>query len=535
MGEGRVGCRQGGAFFSRADEGYEQMAKDRILVVDPEEPIREMISKVGNPLGVEVVKATNGKEALEILDGGFVILLVTDITSLEAGGFELMQAARAKFPVLPIICMTASSSPHSYTDVMASGATDYIKKPFTIDEVTAKLNRFLRERQLVTELKEKLVELERVNEEHRRLDQLKANFIGGVSHELRTPLTVIKETFSLVLEGHVGTLTEDQKEYLGIANKNILRLINLIDTLFDFSRIESGKELKLRFEPVRLIPVVEEAWMTLSQQLEEKKIVFENRLDLDTPPVLADRRRLVEVFAQLIGNRMKFNPSGGKIMLDSKGLTEKRDYIKLIMTDTGSGISPEDLPRVFDRFYQGQKVQEGATKFTGLGLAIIKEIIEGHQGSIEVENKSGDGVLFIFTLPLFGVSTISGLLLIPMLKEAEESKTPFSVIQVEFWDQRTKRESTLSDGVLEGVVYAIRMMVRSVDVVIPFHKDRVYIFAFVDKKLAQEIGQRVQTKLAQGGYIPKGTAIQFKTYSYPKEARTQDDFLKGCRLLLKED
>jgi len=109
------------------------------------------------------------------------------------------------------------------------------------------------------------------------------------------------------------------------------------------------------------------------------------------------------------------------------------------------------------------------------------------------------------------------------------------MIQVEFWDQRTKREAVLSDGVLEGLVYAIRMMVRSMDIVIPFQNNRVYIFAFVDKKLAKEIGERVQNKSVQGGYVPKGINVQFRAYSFPKDARNREDFIKGCRLYLKEE
>jgi len=512
-----------------------EMRKDRILVVDPEESIRETLSKIVNPMGFEVVATSQGKEALEILNRESIYILITNIAMPEMDGFELMKTIRTKFPSLPILCMNGPASPYPYTDVVASGATDYINKPFTIDEMTAKLNRIIRDKDVIRELTQKSVELERADEEHKRLDQLKSDFISGVSHELQSPLTVIKEIFSLVLDGRIGTLTEDQKEYLGIANKNFLRLASLIGTLHDFSRYESGKELKLKFEPVYLNPVVEEAWMTLSQQLEEKKITFENHLDPDTPKVLTDRHRLIEVFINLIGNGMKSTPPGGKITIDSKGLNESRDYLKVVVTDTGGGILTEDLPKVFDRFYQAQKVQEGTTIVTGLGLAITKEIVEGHQGSIQVESKSGSGTSFLFTLPLFGGDTIFTLLLNPMLEKAETDKIPFSVIQIEFWDQRTKREATLSEGVLEGVVYAIKMMVRSVDTVIPFQNNRVYIFAFVDKKLAKEIGERVQMKLTQGGYIPKGINIQFRTYSYPKEARSQEEFQKGCRLLLKED
>jgi hypothetical protein len=172
---------------------------------------------------------------------------------------------------------------------------------------------------------------------------------------------------------------------------------------------------------------------------------------------------------------------------------------------------------------------------TGLGLAIAKEIIEGHQGFIHAESKFGSGASFVFSLPIFGVENIFNLLLNPMLEEAERDKMSFSMIRVEFWDHRTKREITLSHEYWEGVMYALQKMVRSVDTIVPFQNSMVYIFSFNDKKLAKEIGERVQVKLIQGGYLPKGTDVQFRTYTYPKEAPTKEDFLKGCRLLLKED
>jgi len=338
-----------------------------------------------------------------------------------------------------------------------------------------------------------------------------------------------------MLEGHVGAVTEDQREYLGIANKNILRLTNLIETLLDFARIESGKGLKLRFEPASLTEVVEDASMTLSQQVEEKRIILENHLDPETPLVLIDRNRIVEVFINLISNGIKFTSPGGKISIDSRGLTERRDYLKVVVSDTGVGISPEDLPNIFDRFYQGQRTESGIIMGTGLGLSITKEIIEGHQGSIHAESKLGSGASFIFTLPIFGIKSIYSLLLHPMLEEAERDNLSFSLIRVEFWDQRTRREVVLNQEYWKGVMYAIQKLVRSVDTVIPYQNNIVYIFSFNEHKMAKEIGERVQVKLTQGNYLPKGTDVQFKIYSYPIEARTKEEFLKGCRRLLKED
>ena len=510
--------------------------EDLILVVDDEDPVREIVSKLVRHIGYPVLMAANGKEALDLLRKEPVTILITDIKMPEMDGFELMKAALAELPSLHIICMTAHGGAYSYTDVVSFGATDYITKPFTIDEMSAKLNRVIREMRLIEDLKEKKIGLELANEELKRADKLKSIFISSVSHELRTPLTVIKEFISLMLDGHGGATTEDQREYLTIANKNILRLTNLIETLLDFSRIESGKGLKLKFEPIRLNGVIEDALMTLSQRLDEKGITFENQLDPDIPMLLGDHNRLVEVFINLIGNGIKFTPPGGKITINSRGLTEKRDYLKVVVADTGVGINQEDLPKVFDRFYQGRRTQEGMISGTGLGLAITKEIIEGHRGSIVAETKSGMGAFFVFTLPLFGIDAIFSLILNTMLNEVEKDKLPLSLIQIHFWDPRKKLETSLTPEVWEGVMYALQKMIRAVDSVIPFqNNNRVYIFSFNDKKLAREIGERIQVKLIHGGYVPKGTEVQFRTYSYPKEARTKEEFMKGCRQFIKEE
>jgi signal transduction histidine kinase len=509
--------------------------RKRILVVDDDTSTREMISHMLDQIGCDTIMARNGNEAMEILRSTPTPIMITGMNMPETEGMELIKSIRTGFPDTRILCMTSQGASQAHSDWVAFGAVDHITKPFTVDEMRAKLDRVFRERNLIEDLTQKSLELERANEELKRLDKVKSTFIASISHELRTPLTVIKEFISLMLEGHAGSLTEDQRDYLGIANKNILRLTNLIETLLDFSRIESGKGLKLKFEPILLSEVVEDASMTLSQQLEEKRITLENRIDPDIPLVLIDRNRIVEVFINLINNGIKFTPPGGKITIDSRGLTEKRDYLKVVVTDTGVGIAPEDLPKVFDRFYQGQRTQTGIIMGTGLGLAITKEIIEGHGGEVQAESKFGSGTSFLFTIPVFGVNTIFDLLLIPMLEEAERDKISFSLIRVDFWDPRTKRESILSPESWEGVRYALQKLVRVVDTVVPFKNNTVYIFSFNENKMAKEIGERVQVKLTQGGYLPKGTEVQFKVYSHSIEARTKEEFLKGCRLLLKED
>lgn len=508
--------------------------KEKILVVDDDPSIQGTVSEVISRMGYEVATANHGKEALEILRKDVFTVMVTDLQMPEMDGAELTRVAHAEFPVLTILCMVNREDKEAFGDVITSGATDFILKPMTSDEMKVRLGRVMRERAQAEDLTQKVVELEIANEELRRLDQLKTSFVSNVSDELQTPMTVIKEFVSLMLKGQVGSLTEEQREYLGIANRNILRLTNLIEKLLDFSRIEAGKGLKLRFKPTRLREVIEDSILALSQQADEKKIAVENHLDADAPPVLIDRTRLMEVFVNLIGNGIKFTPPGGKVTVDSKGLTDDRGALKVVVSDTGVGIAQEDLPRIFERFYQGQRTPEGGVKGTGLGLSISKEIVDGHRGVIQAESREG-GASFVFTLPLYGVNAIFDLMIHPMIEEAERDSMPLSVIQVEFWNQQTKREAVFASEAWEGLVGAVHNMVRSVDSVVPFHKNRVYVFTFNEKKLAKEIGKRVQGKLLYGNYLPKKTDVQFKTFSHPQEAPTKEDFLKGCRQLLKED
>ena len=171
--------------------------QERILVVDDEVDVGEMVSKIINLMGHEAVTAVNGKVALEILRNQPFSIMITDVKMPEMDGFELMKAVRDQFPGTYIICMTAHGASYSYTDVIGVGGADYITKPFTIDEMMAKLNRVIREKSLITDLTQKSTELGKANEELKRLDQLKSTFISSVSHELRTPLTVIKEFISL--------------------------------------------------------------------------------------------------------------------------------------------------------------------------------------------------------------------------------------------------------------------------------------------------------------------------------------------------
>ncbi|MCX5678699.1 MAG: ATP-binding protein [Candidatus Omnitrophica bacterium] len=237
-------------------------------------------------------------------------------------------------------------------------------------------------------------ELERKNEELRKLDQLKSDFISTVSHELRTPLSIVKEGISLVLDKIAGEVNEKQDHILTTAKDNIDRLARVIDSLLDISKIEAGKASlnKTKFNIKDLVVKTAHSFVLKAREkeLEIKAIVPDKDIY-----VYADADRITQVFVNLIGNAIKFTSEGSvNVSLEDKG-----KMVECSVADTGIGILAENLPKVFERFQQFGRLAGPGEKGTGLGLAISKNIIELHKGQIFVESKSDKGSKFTFILP----------------------------------------------------------------------------------------------------------------------------------------
>jgi signal transduction histidine kinase len=245
-----------------------------------------------------------------------------------------------------------------------------------------------------------LAEINRALEEsHRRLqelDRVKSDFLLNVSHELRTPLTAIKGSVDNMLDGITGQLSELQQRYLMRVQANADRLVRLIDDLLDLARIEEGR--------VRLTPTLFSLAGLASEVLDSlRPVAAEKGLELgvigpeEQLLVHADRDKIGQVLLNLIGNAIKFTASGGRIDVELAG--EDDGHASVRITDTGEGIPPEELPRIFDKFYQVQLGIQAKAKGTGLGLSIAKGLVELHGGRIWAESQVGRGSTFVFTLP----------------------------------------------------------------------------------------------------------------------------------------
>lgn len=229
----------------------------------------------------------------------------------------------------------------------------------------------------------------------KELDKLKANFYALMSHELRTPLASIKESTSLFLEGRGGAVTEKQKKLLTIIAEESNRLIELVNSLLDISKLEAGMAV-YSFCSAELNPLIAKAVYEVTPLAEAKGISIEKRLS-ELPALTLDAERMLQVLRNLIGNALKFTPRYGRISISSSK-TERG--VAVSVSDTGPGISSEQAAVIFEKYRQAAGSGSRTLQGTGLGLAIVKHIVDSHGGTVWAESGGGQGSTFTFVLPV---------------------------------------------------------------------------------------------------------------------------------------
>lgn len=229
------------------------------------------------------------------------------------------------------------------------------------------------------------------------LERLRAEFVGVASHELKTPINVIIGYLELLQEGIYGDLTSKQKEVLQTVNKQANTLTRLVKRLLDISRFEaSGGKLEVRQVDLRRFLTTLEASFSVLANQRDISFTVDHHEGLPAK-VYWDEDRINEVLGNLLSNAFKFTPRGGKVALS---VTPVDGKVVITVADTGAGISAEQLPHIFDKFFQADNQAQAATKGTGLGLAIAKGIVEAHGGQTTVESRVGEGTTFVVTLPI---------------------------------------------------------------------------------------------------------------------------------------
>ncbi|HET9594596.1 MAG TPA: ATP-binding protein [Anaeromyxobacteraceae bacterium] len=247
------------------------------------------------------------------------------------------------------------------------------------------------------ELQEKNRQLEDSYGKLKELDRLKSNFLATMSHELRTPLTSVIGYSEMMLEGLGGPLTAEQREYLGIIMEKGENLLQLITSILDITKIEAGR-VRLVLSEVDLAQVMRDAVSTVLPHGRKKGLTFGVEAAPSVPKVFCDREKVRQCLINLVSNAVKFTPAGGTVTLAAREAPGGRVEVSVI--DTGIGIPPEHLSKVWDVFYQVDGSSTREYGGAGLGLAIVKSFVEAHGGEVHVLSQPSRGSTFSLVLPV---------------------------------------------------------------------------------------------------------------------------------------
>ena len=236
-------------------------------------------------------------------------------------------------------------------------------------------------------------ELGELNARLEELDKARAQFILLVTHELRAPVAAIQSYLKLILEGYVPP--EREREIIQKAERRSLEQLALISDLLELARLQEAK-VEERVEFVDMAEVLEGVSDLMRAHAEEKDLFFSVQIEPDLPPVKANVEHMKQLWTNLISNAIKYTEPGGIVVVS---LAQNPNYVVGTVRDTGIGIPPEDIPRIFEEFYRAKNAKATERQGTGLGLSIVKRIVETHGGRIRVESELGRGSKFTFVLP----------------------------------------------------------------------------------------------------------------------------------------
>ncbi len=338
-------------------------------------------------------------------------IVLLDLSLPDSQGLETYVRLHDQDPTIPIVVLSGMDDESLALEAVRRGAQDYLVKGKVEGEMLMRVMKYAIERKLTEEKIRKTAEdltksndelakssqdLKRANERLKKLDEMKSDFISSASHELRTPLTSIKGYVSIVLQEKVGALNPQQKEFLGYVKDSTDRLHRLLDELLDLSRIESGR-MEMKMALTDLQNLVREEMMIFKMQADTKEIPIEFIVNGAIKKVYCDPDKIRQVIGNLISNAIKYTLRKGTIKISIHG---QENAVAVDVEDTGIGISKEDQGRIFEPFQRINKPGVEEEEGVGLGLAVVKRIVELHGGKISVRSGEGKGSVFSLLIPL---------------------------------------------------------------------------------------------------------------------------------------
>jgi signal transduction histidine kinase len=379
--------------------------RGKILVIDDETGIRHGCRRALEPQGFTVETAATLQEGLRKIRESDFDLVLLDVMMPDGQGIELLEPARQKDPDLVCVIITGYATVELAVEAIKRGAYDFISKPFASDVLLMAVNQGLERRHLSLETKRlqaierEAAELARAKAEMERLSEFKSAFMLTVAHELRSPVGGAQSLVRTLLRGLAGELNQQQSELLSRVESRLNQLLELINdllTLAESRSVEPDRPL----ERTLLQPAIRRVVDRLSVEAENKQI----RLTFDAPEQLvaiqATEDGLERVFSNLIGNAIKYTPSGGSVRVE---VAEDAGRAQITVSDTGLGIPADDLPKIGEEFFRARNVRQARIMGTGLGLSIVKQLVDRFEGRIAIQSAEGEGTCVTLLLPSEGL------------------------------------------------------------------------------------------------------------------------------------
>lgn len=314
--------------------------------------------------------------------GADVALL--DLGLPDSEGLDTVRQVRQRCPELALVVLTGFDDPEAALEALRQGADDYLVKGRFDEELLRRTMRHAMERKGV-----ELV-LRRETQRAQQALQARDEVLGVVSHDLRNMLATVTMATHLLMSPQLPD--EKKAKHIAAIDRAGKSMRRLIDDLLDAMKLDRGP-LSLERQPLQVDALLADAYRSFELVAREKGVELACAADGNPPPIWGDGERLLQVLANLIANALKFTPTGGKVTVTACN----QDGVLFTVEDTGEGIEPADLPRLFERFYRGQNQSVDGV---GLGLTICKGIVDAHGGTIWADSRKGQGARFCFVVPL---------------------------------------------------------------------------------------------------------------------------------------
>lgn len=395
-----------------------------VLIIDDEEMILSSLKRLLRQEFL-VLTAASGEEGLAVMQHEEVHIILSDQRMPGMSGVDFLSNVKGQFPDAIRLLLTGYADVESVIAAINSGNIyRYLVKPWNPEELISVMReaaqrydlivqnrRLLKELVAANELLEERVrartaELHEANQRLSELNRMKDEFLAITSHDLRSPLGNIQTIAQMLQDASYGFSAEERKDLLVSVEECAAHLIHLVSDMLDVLKIEAGK-VELECAPLYLSAVLRKSMDALGFNARAKQITLELQDEPDEPVLQADELKLYQVFNNLLSNAIKFTPTGGAIQLK---VTRQAEQVLVSVADNGQGIPADQLAYIFDRFRQTRTRATAGEKGSGLGLTIVRQLVELHGGTVTVQSQLQQGTTFVVSLPIQPIQPVEDVL-----------------------------------------------------------------------------------------------------------------------------